>query len=402
MRARQHQPRRRAAALISMIVILVVVAAFAAVFLSVHTAQLATEEHAIHRLRAQAATLAATHLTLWQLRNDPDLQNSLARVVYEGDTSFAADALFEVNGDLAGATFRVDVWPGADTVRLKSTGISGGVYYERWAQLAIEPAAAGLAVSDKIELRDDAFIDSFDSRLGPYGGANVSSRASVSTNSTGKDKIHLKDRTVLYGNARVGPGGDPANVIRVDAGATLTGNTGVLGVATEIPSLSEPSNVGDSLGDLKVSSGTTTWASNKHYHKVEFKSSAVLEISGDVVVLADHDFKFRGDAQLRILPGSSLTLYGNKKVKFEKNSRGNVNTADPSKFKIFMLGGPGDHLETKHTAQLYAVAVHPQGGLKVNDTSHFCGVFAGKNIKLAESGAVHQDRALGGPGGKWP
>lgn len=176
----------------------------------------------------------------------------------------------------------------------------------------------------------------------------------------------------------------------------------MLGVATEIPTLSEPSNVGDSLGDLKVSSGTTTWDSNRHYRKVEFKSSAVLEISGDIVVLADHDFKFKGDAQLRILPGSSLTIYGKKKVKFEKNSRGNVNTADPSRLKIFMLGGPGDHLETKHTAQLYAVAVRPQGGLKVNNASHFCGVFAGKNVKLAESGAVHQDRALGGPGGKWP
>jgi hypothetical protein len=118
-----------------MIVVLVVVAAFAAVFLSVHTAQLATEENSIHRLRAQAATLAGTHLTLWKLCNDSDLQEAMARVLCEGDTSFEVDPLFEVSGDLAGATFSVDVWPGPDTVRLKSTGISGGVYYERWAHM---------------------------------------------------------------------------------------------------------------------------------------------------------------------------------------------------------------------------------------------------------------------------
>jgi hypothetical protein len=131
----QHQ--RRAAALISAVAILVVVAVFAAVFLSVHSVQLATEENSIHRLRAEAATLAATQLTLWKLENDADLQNALARAVYEGDTSFEADPLFKVSGDLAGATFSVDLWPGVDTVRLKASGVSGGVYYDRWAQMPL-------------------------------------------------------------------------------------------------------------------------------------------------------------------------------------------------------------------------------------------------------------------------
>jgi hypothetical protein len=119
------------------VAILIVVAAFAGVFLSVHSAQLSTEEAGIHRLRAEAAALAATHLTLWELNNDPNLQDAMARVVDEGDTSFEAEPLIEVQGDLAGATFSVDVWPGDDTVRLKSTGVSGGVYYDRWAQMPV-------------------------------------------------------------------------------------------------------------------------------------------------------------------------------------------------------------------------------------------------------------------------
>jgi hypothetical protein len=131
---------KRAAALISAVAILVVVAAFAAVFLSVHSAQLLAEEHSIHRLRAEAAALAATHLTLWKLENDADLQSAMARVVYEDDTSFAADPLFKVSGDLAGATFDVDVWPGPDTIRLKATGVSGGAYFRRWAHMPLELA----------------------------------------------------------------------------------------------------------------------------------------------------------------------------------------------------------------------------------------------------------------------
>ncbi len=130
--------RRKAAALVSAVAILLVVAAFAGLFLSTHAAQLSTEEAGIHRLRAQAATMAATQLTLWELSNDSDLQEDMARVVYEGDTSFAADPLFLFQGDLAGATFSVAVWPGAETVRLRSRGTSGGAYFERWAHTPMQ------------------------------------------------------------------------------------------------------------------------------------------------------------------------------------------------------------------------------------------------------------------------
>jgi hypothetical protein len=120
------------------VALLVVVAAFAAVFLSVHTAQLSIEETGINRLRAEAAALAATHLTLWQLSTNADLQKSMARVVYEGDTSFSVDPLFHFQGDLAGATFDAAVWPGADNVRLKTTAVCGGVYFERWAHMPMQ------------------------------------------------------------------------------------------------------------------------------------------------------------------------------------------------------------------------------------------------------------------------
>jgi Tfp pilus assembly protein PilX len=141
MRHGRHNRGHRGAALVSVVAILLIVAAFAGVFLSVHTAQISTEEAGIHRLRAQAAAQAATQLALWQLQNDADLLDAVARVVHEGDTSFAADPLITVTGDLAGATFGTDLWPGPDTVRLRSTGVSGGTYYTRWAQMSIDSGA---------------------------------------------------------------------------------------------------------------------------------------------------------------------------------------------------------------------------------------------------------------------
>ena len=159
--------RRKAAALVSAVAILLVVAAFAGVFLSTHAAQLSTEEAGIHRLRAQAATMAATQLTLWELSNDSDLQEAMARVVYEDDTSFAADPLFLFQGDLAGATFSVDVWPGAETVRLRSRGVSGDMYFERWAHTPMQLVMSrNLLVGGHFE--DPSVINRWPLWLGTY------------------------------------------------------------------------------------------------------------------------------------------------------------------------------------------------------------------------------------------
>jgi predicted PurR-regulated permease PerM len=136
-RARVPQSRR-AAALVSAVVILVVVAAFATVILSVHNTQITTLAEQIQRLRAQAATAAATQLTLWKLRHDADLQDAVARAVQEHDTSFEAPALFSVSGNLAGATFSAELWPGPDTVRIRAVGTAGGVYDQCWGQMPIQ------------------------------------------------------------------------------------------------------------------------------------------------------------------------------------------------------------------------------------------------------------------------
>jgi len=137
MKTARPPSRRPAAALISAVAILLVVAVFAAVFLSVHSTQVSTAELAVCRLRAEAAALAATQLTLWKLNQDSGQQADIARVVYEHDTSFQAAPLFQIDGDLAGATFHVDLWPGENRVRLKTVAQCGGVYFQRWAQAPI-------------------------------------------------------------------------------------------------------------------------------------------------------------------------------------------------------------------------------------------------------------------------
>ncbi len=128
---------RRAAALISAIAILLIVAAFSALCLSVFAAQISIEQAGVQRLRAEAAAMAGTHLALWQIGNDSDLANCLARSVAEDDTSFDTTPLITVDGELLGAAFTVDVWPGEDMARVRSQASAGAVSYVRWTQIPL-------------------------------------------------------------------------------------------------------------------------------------------------------------------------------------------------------------------------------------------------------------------------
>jgi len=182
----------------------------------------------------------------------------------------------------------------------------------------------------------------------------------------------------------VGVGGDPDTVITLEGSGTITGSSAVLDANVVIPPVSEPSGMGSSQGDVTISSGTTTWSSDKHFDKLEVNGSAIIEISGDVTILCEDDFKFKDTAQLRILAGATLTLYGKKNVKFEAQTQGNVNTADPSAFNIYLLND--DKVEVKGSAALHATVIAPDAELKVKDTAQVYGAFHHRGNAPPEKG----------------
>ena len=389
--------RTRGVAMVSAVMILLIVAVVAAVLLSVKSTTVSAQKVEIRRLRAEAAAMAATQLTLWRLGNDVDLETALTRVACEGDTSFDETPLFQFTGDLAGATFVVDVWPGADTVRLKSSAVSGGAYFERWAQIRLSNLMpwATVAASEGINIENNGQVDSFDSRLGPYGGGNVAAEAVMSTNSINNNKIRLRHDAVVNGDLSAGPGANTSAVIKIQNNAVVTGDIATLDEVVPIPTLSAPSGTGPDLGDLNVSTGTLVWASDRHYQELNVSGDAILEISGDITVYCEGDVEFADSARLRVLPNSSLTLYATERVRFRHDALANVYAADPSKLKIYMLG-TDDHLDLMDNAQVYAIGVNPGGQLHVKGGADFHGIFAGKEIHIHETGAVHQDLALTG------
>jgi hypothetical protein len=143
--------RKRAAALISAVAILLIAATFAALLLSVHTAQLSTGTQLVQRTRADAAARGGLQLALWRLHHDSDLQNCLAKALDANDTSYAASPLIQVNGTLPGAAFHTDIWPGPTKVRIRATATAGDAAGECWAQVPLSMQADNLLVNGNFE-----------------------------------------------------------------------------------------------------------------------------------------------------------------------------------------------------------------------------------------------------------
>lgn len=279
-----------------------------------------------------------------------------------------------------GSTFDPDSW--------NSTAIA---LLDRSLKWAASMDGAGttstnrIAVSDYVELRDSAKIDSFNSNTGATGGSD----ALVTTNSTKSNKISLEDSSAIKGRVEIGPGGSTGSVISIKNSATISGSQTVQNAIYPIPTANAPNSFPSSDGDATFSSGTTVLSADKHYSKLTVKSSAILQISGKISILCDKDVELKDSAQIQINSGSSLTLYCKKKLKIEGTSQFNVNTAKPSKVTVYLSGSKD--VEVKNTARAYANIVCPRSKLKIVDSGHVYGTVLGKKIRIEDTGILSLD-----------
>jgi len=246
----------------------------------------------------------------------------------------------------------------------------------------------GISVWDIIEVNDNALIDA------------VSGTAILSNNNTGKNMVKLRKRSIINGDVYVGPGGDPGNVIKIAPHAQLNGNTGILTSAVTIPSIVAPS-LGASSGNVKYSSGTTIINSNIHCQKLTIENSAVVQISGEVNILAEDDVLVDDNAEIQILPGGTLNLYGKTTIIFGGHSKANVNTADPAMFKIYHMGsGKGTRTAFRDNCVVYAEGLGPDSNdYKAKGDAEVFGTYRGKTLTVEGYAQFHVDYGSGISGG---
>jgi hypothetical protein len=229
-------------------------------------------------------------------------------------------------------------------------------------------------------------IDSYHSSNGAYSAATSGQEAIVSVNSTAGSAIGVYKGVTIYGDAYVGPGGDPAKGMIVTG--TITGKKAALTGAVSIPDIPTPSGMPASSGSLSLySSQTTTLSSNTHYSSVELSSSSKIVVNGNISVLIDGDLSLNSSTQIQVNSGYTARFYvkGNVAV---NSGLINTTTANPSVMRIYMLGS-GKSVQLNSSAKVHAVVQNPNGTVSVWSSSELFGKLRAN--ALEGGGKIHVD-----------
>lgn len=203
----------------------------------------------------------------------------------------------------------------------------------------------GLFANEKIEAKNNLFIDSYDSRNGDYGQGNEQgSMGHSGTNNTADQSILINQgsSSEIYGNLASGLGTDPERieeVIDIPDGTDFRGERRILPAEFEMPSVDllnlpprelfendyDFSSWFDEYGDLdmdtyyrgsfqstKTETTILTESDSGVYSSFEIVKNSTVRIEGNVALYitdpAGGEFLMENNADLEIAEGAGLTL----------------------------------------------------------------------------------------------
>ncbi len=244
----------------------------------------------------------------------------------------------------------------------------------------------------------NGIFDSYNSSAGFYGGANVSHNAVVTSNAIGSNIISLSSGGILYGDAYIGPGGNP-DVGITSWGATITGERETLDEPIDFPNPTAPT--GPPFSDppenfSALPSGEQTIDSNHYYNDISLLSSYIT-IEGDITILLDGDLTVGSGGSIRISEDSTLDLY----VRGTCSLGGDLNAHNeklPSNLRIYMLG-TNKTFSTWGNGSVYALLDNPNGAVSLSGSSQFYGRMKARELSGGCRVHVDLDSSFEGGGG---
>ena len=252
----------------------------------------------------------------------------------------------------------------------------------------------GLFGDEGLDLVGSAYIDSYDSRKGAYGGENVGEKGHSGTNATFQGCLALRNNTTIHGSAFVGPGADPGNVIVIQNNSEITGVQEALQEEKLLPSIPPPEGLpfrGDYI--LPVNSEDALVASGE-YSSFRLGSNTTLTILTDVTLYVTGEFKMDSNTTLNITYGASLNLYLGGTFIQHSNSTINNLTLDPTKLLIYGTD-EFSFMEWNSSSIFYGAVYVPRAEIQYKSNADYYGSLIGRVIKISSNARFHYDLALG-------
>ncbi|WP_428389664.1 LamG-like jellyroll fold domain-containing protein [Mucisphaera sp.] len=258
---------------------------------------------------------------------------------------------------------------------------------------APDTTGGGILLADDLKLWNGSSIDSYSAAAGPYGGSNIAQNAHIATNATDTASIEANAGTIA-GDVAIGPSGSIPDVIRLYAGATITGTTDTLDNPITITALTTFTDITTSLGDrtddTSATIGTDGVQTNLRYNNWTLNAGAIITIHGQVRIRVDQ-FLTLNDGQILLAPNATLDIAIANDVTLHNNTAINPDTTRTADLSLRITNPAADL--TLDNASI-AGQIDTAGSITLDNGSTLYGSIISGNDIIANNGSIHLDTDL--------
>ena len=240
----------------------------------------------------------------------------------------------------------------------------------------------------------NGYTDSYDSRIGAYGGTNVGSKGHVSTNSDSMGAVDIRGSVEINGNAGTGPQG------------TVLGEEHVTGtishdMAMEFPEVEVPPDLaalgyweGYGLLTITGASSHTLEPGDYKFKRIKMTAGTVLTINGParIYITGYLNTTFYQTGTTDLICNGKVTFYADDDIKLAGSGSTNINGI-PS--ECLILGTQGcENIDITGSRTMWAAVYAPNAKIDVGGSNNAYGSFVGRKINMHGSTGYHYDEAL--------
>ena len=214
----------------------------------------------------------------------------------------------------------------------------------------------------------------------------------VATNSTQKDSVSLKNSSLINGDVVVGPGSDPDDVIALNGGAKIEGDTSSMAQERDLELPTVPSWLQYLPSGGPITGDTVLYHSGK-YSEIDLSNSKKITVVGDIMLYITGDLILGKSAELEIAENSSLTLYLDGDIESKNSSKINNETKIPQNLQIYGLEDC-DTMNFKNSSDFYGTIYAPNADIIIHNSVDIYGSIVCNSFDLRSSGKFWYDASL--------
>lgn len=238
--------------------------------------------------------------------------------------------------------------------------------------------ASGVLLDASLSLDGGVTLDGYDG--GPYG-SSATRLARVSVNGTAACAASVSSAL----GADLWTGGDPATVLCLGYGGSVSGATSALSAPLALPTERVPL-MPDSSGALSLGWGASqTLSADATYDSAQLENGSTLTVSGARTLWIDGDLSVAGTVSLT--PGATLDIYVSGGARLEWGTLLNAG-GHPSAVTLHMLGT--DDLTLAYGSSAAMRVVHPDGRVNLEGGA-LVGTVAAGSLRAAWGSTLHVD-----------